>query len=329
MTAAIQHRPLKMQRQHADRQVTDPRIPTVGKPSGLAESTTHTLGEAPVRSHASASALRRLILATVAVVAVLSTSAPAHALREVEPFAPYQPQVSCDPVAKPGVVAFRHLVLRRFGGTDLGIQRDCSAGGDSEHKEGRAWDHGLNWHDKADRERAQQTLDWLTETVTADPARRAKRLGVMYIIWNEKIWSAYRAEDGWRPYTGASPHRDHIHFSFTWNGAMKRTSWWTNEVLPLDHGPCRRWIGELARPWRAPRLAPCPEPLARPVADERGMYIAQPDETVRRVARFFSVTGPQVRQWNGFAARGLVEISVGQRLQVVDPATLSREPFER
>lgn len=280
-------------------------------------------------SHASASVLRRLLLPVLVALAMTPLAAPAHALRPVEPFAPYQPQVSCDPVAKPGVAAYRALALRKFGGSDLGIARDCRVGGDSEHKEGRAWDHGLNWHDKTDRARARRTLTWLTETVAGDPARRAKRLGIMYLIWNERIWSAYRAEDGWRPYTGASPHRDHIHVSFSWNGAMKRSSWWTaGEVLPLDHGPCRRWVGEPARPWSAPRLAPCPEPLKRPVADRRGTYLAQPGETVRRVARFFPVTGAQVRQWNGFPRRGFVELHVGQRLQVVDPATV-RKPLPR
>jgi peptidoglycan hydrolase-like protein with peptidoglycan-binding domain len=32
---------------------------------------------------------------------------------------------------------------------------------------------------------------------------------------------------GWADYHGSSPHTDHIHFSFTWNGAMGKTSWWT------------------------------------------------------------------------------------------------------
>jgi hypothetical protein len=285
-----------------------------------------------VPPHSRASVCRRLILALVAGIVVLSSAPPAQAARAVEPFAPYQPQVSCDPLAKPGVVAFRALVLRKFGGSDLGISRDCDTGGGSEHKEGRAWDHGLDWYDEDDRARAQDALAWLTETVADDPARRAKRLGVMYMIWNHKIWSAYRADEGWRPYSGANPHRDHIHFSFTWNGAMKRTSWWTNEVLPLDYGPCPRWVGELARPWRAPRLAPCLEPLARPVADEDGVYVAQPRETVRRVARFFSVKGAQVRRWNDFPRRGFVELTVGQRVLVVDPATLAPptwDPVER
>jgi hypothetical protein len=271
----------------------------------------------PSNTHLSFS--RRLVQAVLAALLATSITAPAHALARVEPFATYQPQVSCDPVAKPGVVAFRNLILRKFGGTDLGISRDCEVGGDSEHKEGRAWDYGLNWYDKADRARAAQTIAFLTESVAGDPARRAKRLGVMYMIWNERIWSAYRAADGWRPYTGASPHRDHIHISFTWNGATMRSSWWTKEVMPHDYGPCPRWMGELAPRWRAPRLAPCPEPIQRPVADGRGVYRAQSGETVRRVARFFSITAGQVRRWNGLPLTGPVQLYVGQEVRVVAP----------
>jgi hypothetical protein len=53
-----------------------------------------------------------------------------------------------------------------------------------------------------------------------------RRLGVMYIIYNRRIWASYRAEEGWRPYVGANPHTDHIHFSFSWAGARKQTSYW-------------------------------------------------------------------------------------------------------
>jgi hypothetical protein len=276
-----------------------------------------------VPSNIHVSLLRRLVILLLATLMAASVAAPAQALKRVEPFASYQPQVSCDPVAKPGVVAFRDLILGKFGGVDLGIARDCRVGGDSEHKEGRAWDYGLNWYDKADRARAAQTIEFLTETVAGDPARRAKRLGIMYMIWNEKIWSSYRAADGWRPYTGASPHRDHIHISFTWNGATMRTSWWTEEVMAYDYGPCPRWVDELAQRWKAPRLTPCPDRIVRPVADESGIYIAQTGETIRRVSRFFSVTGRQVRRWNEFPLSGPVQLYVGQSLHVVDPALSS------
>ncbi len=35
------------------------------------------------------------------------------------------------------------------------------------------------------------------------------RLGVQRVIWNRHIWSA--DQDGWRPYSGESPHIDHLH----------------------------------------------------------------------------------------------------------------------
>src|SRR5437867_217760 len=49
----------------------------------------------------------------------------------------YQPQSTCDPTPKPGVVAFRDLILKVFPGTgDDGISRACSAEDRiSEHKE--------------------------------------------------------------------------------------------------------------------------------------------------------------------------------------------------
>jgi hypothetical protein len=117
-----------------------------------------------------------------------------------------------------GVVAFRDLAHRKFGGHDLGVTVIASPGSDSEHKEGRAWDYGPNWYDTAGRAHAARTIAFLAETVADEPALRAKRLGVMYIIWNEGIWSAYRAPDRWRPYTGASSQRDRIPISFSRNG---------------------------------------------------------------------------------------------------------------
>lgn len=139
------------------------------------------------------------------------------------------------------------------------------------------------------------------------------------MIWNKRIWSASRASEGWRAYTGYSPHTDHIHISLSWNGATKRSSWWTGQVESFDYGPCQRWIGELARPWSQPRLTACPAPIKRPVADAHGFYNAQTGETIRRVARFFDITRAQVRSWNGFPATGYVPLAVGQRIRVVKP----------
>lgn len=34
-----------------------------------------------------------------------------------------------------------------------------------------------------------------------------------YVIWNGRIYSFNRRDEGWRPYTGANPHRTHLHLS--------------------------------------------------------------------------------------------------------------------
>ena len=103
----------------------------------------------------------------------------------------------------------------------------------SEHKEGRAWDWAIPATTK-DRATAQHVVDWLS----ADNGVMARRFGIMYIIWDRHIWGVYRPQDGWRPYSGESAHTDHVHFSFSWDGAEKRTSWWTGvPVTVAGPGP--------------------------------------------------------------------------------------------
>lgn len=41
----------------------------------------------------------------------------------------------------------------------------------------------------------------------------AKRLSVTYVIWNRR-WYDVRTGKGWEPYSGPSPHTDHVHISF-------------------------------------------------------------------------------------------------------------------
>jgi peptidoglycan hydrolase-like protein with peptidoglycan-binding domain len=54
------------------------------------------------------------------------------------------------------------------------------------------------------------------------------------------MWRAYDPARGWAPYTGSAPHTDHIHFSFTWDGAYARTSWWTGKPLTTySTGPAK------------------------------------------------------------------------------------------
>ncbi len=141
----------------------------------------------------------------------------------IDPWAPRDTARAgeCDPVAKPGVLAFREWALARWGqrdGSPQNIVRACAEKPD-EHQEGRAWDlmtTGL--------EHGQKIVDELT----ANDGELARRAGIMYLIWNREMWRAYphagMASGSWAPYSGASPHTDHIHFSFSRAGAAGQTS---------------------------------------------------------------------------------------------------------
>ena len=147
---------------------------------------------------------------------------------DVEPLASYEPQQICSPSPKPGAVGFRNLVLRAYPDTrDSGISRACDQGGRSEHKEGRAWDWGVHVDDPEERQAAAEVIGWLLATDEhGNEHAMARRLGVMYVIYNGHIWSAYAAERGWQPYVGRSDHTDHVHVSFDVAGGLGQTSFW-------------------------------------------------------------------------------------------------------
>lgn len=136
----------------------------------------------------------------------------------VDPYADWEPQTICSPNEKTGVMAFRSWVMKGLGGTDLGIVRECDIGGSSHHKEGRAWDWG-----PSDPGHADGFVDCLTRPdENGEPDALARRAGLRYVIWKRRIWVA--DGKGWRPYKGVSPHTDHVHFSFSWDGALAKTS---------------------------------------------------------------------------------------------------------
>jgi hypothetical protein len=145
----------------------------------------------------------------------------------IDNYASYDPQSTCVGTAQPGVVGFKNLLTATYSDRNGGIVTACS-GGVSEHKEGRAFDYMLDVGDSAENAIANDILNWLLATDQyGNSHANARRLGVMYIIWNRQIWGSYSASSGWRPYSGDSPHTNHIHFSFSWAGARKETTWWT------------------------------------------------------------------------------------------------------
>lgn len=179
----------------------------------------------------------------------------------VDAVEPYVAQASCDPVEKPGVTTFKRVVMSTYPqGSDWGTVRNCSDDGVSEHLEGRAWDWHVDVNNPAQFDAAAHVLTWLT----ANNGVNARRLGVMYIGYNHRIWGAYRAGDGWRTLNNSNPHTDHVHFSFTWNGATAATSYYTGARTATDFGPCRPYRGQPAPLWTGRNPKECPSPPALP-----------------------------------------------------------------
>ena len=143
----------------------------------------------------------------------------------------YQGQTRCDPSAKPGPIAFAQLLNQHYGTRYYGIARVCGSGV-TEHSEGRALDWMINANDPQQKAIADAIVQWLSASDDkGNPGVMARRFGINYIIWNRQVWRAYAPERGWAAYTGVSPHTDHIHITFTWDGAYLRTSWWTGVAL--------------------------------------------------------------------------------------------------
>ncbi len=207
-----------------------------------------------------------LLLATLVALALVWTVAPAATAggtstppvpatptglpAGIERLSPYVPGVACDMRNRAGTVKLAQLIKATYANT-YGLVRSCtSATKPSEHYDGRAVDTFFNVRDTTQRTNANALIAWLLATDKAgNPYANARRLGVMYIIWNNKMWSSYRSSEGWRPYSSCATtpttaydttcHRNHIHISLSWEGALGRTSFWSKQVAPVDWGPCR------------------------------------------------------------------------------------------
>jgi peptidoglycan hydrolase-like protein with peptidoglycan-binding domain len=188
----------------------------------------------------------------------------------IEDLATYVPQVSCEPEAKPGVLALGRLLAGTYPGTGYVVSHPC--GQDtiaSEHVDGRGLDWQVSTRVPAQKAQADLVLNWLLATDAAGrPFANARRLGVMYVIWNDRIWGAYNPLSGWRAYStcAAHPetasdavcHRDRLHISLSWAGASAKTSFWTKKVAAPDYGPCRPRDLNWAPAYTARNATVCP-----------------------------------------------------------------------
>ena len=205
--------------------------PSVRERKGQVIDVTKDIARRSLTRRSSARALAALFV-VAAVTSLLPATATAAALPGkrfgpgIDPVPIYQGQTRCDPQVKPGVAAFRRMVMRAFPNTGAGyVTRSCSVGGQSEHKDGRAWDWMVSANNRSDRKKAGKVFDWLLRRDSrGNRFANARRVGLMYMIFNRRMWSAW--DGGWEPYSGSSPHTDHVHFSFGWPGARKQTTFW-------------------------------------------------------------------------------------------------------
>jgi peptidoglycan hydrolase-like protein with peptidoglycan-binding domain len=195
---------------------------------------------------------------------------PAGLPRAIERLADYVPATSCDPVVRRGTQKLGRLLTETYAGTSFSIARACgtSAVPTSEHYDGRAVDWMVSARTARGRARAKAALSWLfARDDLGNKYANARRLGVMYVIWNNRIWGAYQASEGWRAYSSCKRHpgraydttchRNHMHLSLSWEGATGRTSFWSKSVSVPDYGPCRQRDMNWATSYRRRNTSPC------------------------------------------------------------------------
>ena len=183
-----------------------------------------------------------LTAASAAIAGLSATSAapvpsPPSVGKAIEPFAGWEGNTICDPVDRPGVKKLAHLIRQTYGSDEsIGTSRNACYTS-SEHNDGRALDWMIDTSNKKDMAKARAFLDWLLATDKAgNKSAMARRLGVMYIIFNHRMWRAYSPR-GWGAYSGTNPHTDHIHFSLSYDGSTGRTSFWKGQALADSCAP--------------------------------------------------------------------------------------------
>lgn len=203
----------------------------------------------------------------------------------------WQYSYSCDPNNKTGMVALAELLADHYDRPTWFGSRSCIQGDNSQHYEGRAFDWTMNAYNPDEKAIGDSVSQWLT----ANNGEMAKRFGVQSIIWNRKSWYLY-SPGSWRDYTGPSPHTDHLHISFTWDGAMGRTSWWSGTPITAhDHGTCRVFAGAYAPRYQGINRTPCTTNLPQPPTAPYPVTLpGARNDNVRQGQRFLGLTGSDV-----------------------------------
>jgi hypothetical protein len=203
-----------------------------------------------------------LSAAPVAEATVPSLHAPAGLPAAVEPLAAYVEQNSCHPGYLPGALRLGQLLTATYRNTTFGGAYACGTDGNrSEHYDGRAIDWMNSIRNPTQAAQAASVIKFLLATDShGNKFAMARRMGVMYIIWNNQMWGAWDGK--WEAYNNCAKtpavssdnacHRNHMHISLSWNGAFGRTSFWSHRTFSAtDYGPCRVKDLNWAMDWSA------------------------------------------------------------------------------
>jgi hypothetical protein len=190
-----------------------------------------------------------LALATVVIAGSLGPTPEAGALGDspvVDAPSPYEGQTTCTRTPRPGTMALASWLTSTYKATgSMGMMRACTSGGRSEHKDGRAFDWKADVRKKATRKAA---YDFIRKALATDAAGNAhalaRRMGIMYLIYDDTIWSSYY-DFRPRPYLNAGckkrrkcsrtlRHLDHVHISLGYAGAAAQTSWYRTRGVPAE-----------------------------------------------------------------------------------------------
>jgi hypothetical protein len=88
----------------------------------------------------------------------------------------------------------------------------------SVHGVGRALDIMIKQiGSKANAAAGDPIANWLV--------KNAQAIGIQYVIWNKVRWSGSKSGRKDAPYTGPSPHTDHIHTELNLAGSRRETAW--------------------------------------------------------------------------------------------------------
>jgi hypothetical protein len=188
------------------------------------------------------STLQRLATVLASGVLLLAGMPATATGAAVDDYARYDGQTTCASEVLPGTDYLLRLLVRTHPGTHYASAlRACTGDSTSEHKDGRALDWGVDADNPQQKALAEA---WLAKIFATDNQGNAhalaRRMGVMYVIWDDHI---YRAYDGFekKPYEACARlrdcsktlrHRDHVHVSLSRAGAAAQTTFYRARNVP-------------------------------------------------------------------------------------------------